>query len=390
MSGFVARGTMMLRYLIFVFVFLFITSFQVSADQTYTVKKGDNLRKISKKFRVPVDDIRQANDLSSIDLRPGDKLKIPAKRLRQAGHKPFEAATVKAVKASAKSQGPDSSKAASKLTTASKSEVRYHTVRKGETLASISREYSLSINDLAELNNIKKKSVRLKPGRKLIVGREGPKTYTVKKSDTIWKIANKFDISAEDLMEINELESAEVKTGQKLLLEVWDEGSNTADSAVISTADLSTEINTLEASQELETLTVKERLTLFARKMLNIPYRFGGSTFMGIDCSGYVQKVFGLLDVTLPRTAREQFHIGEPVSKEDLSMGDLVFFKTYASFPSHVGIYLGNNLFIHASSRNKKVSIDSLDTPYYFKRFIGAKRLFNDELNESLDQVDRG
>jgi peptidoglycan endopeptidase LytE len=55
-------------------------------------------------------------------------------------------------------------------------------------------------------------------------------------------------------------------------------------------------------------------------------------------------------------------------------MGDLVFFKTYASFPSHVGIYLGNNLFIHASSRSRKVTIDSLETPYYFKRFIGAKR----------------
>jgi len=111
---------------------------------------------------------------------------------------------------------------------------------------------------------------------------------------------------------------------------------------------------------------------------------------MGIDCSGYVQKVFGLLDVSLPRTAREQFHIGEPVSKEELSIGDLVFFRTYASFPSHVGIYLGNDLFIHASSRSRKVSIDSLDTPYYVKRFIGAKRLFGDELDKRVNLREQG
>jgi len=82
--------------------------------------------------------------------------------------------------------------------------------------------------------------------------------------------------------------------------------------------------------------------------------------------------------------------MGESVSKEELSMGDLVFFRTYASFPSHVGIYMGNNLFIHASSKNRKVSIDSLDAPYYFKRFIGAKRVFKDEMNETIDPGEKG
>ena len=115
--------------------------------------------------------------------------------------------------------------------------------------------------------------------------------------------------------------------------------------------------------------------------MLNIPYRFGGNTLVGIDCSAYVKKVYSLIGVNLPRSAREQFAEGKPVDGSELSMGDLVFFKTYASFPSHVGIYLGNNLFIHASSRSKKVTIDSLETPYYLKRFIGAKR-FIDGKNE--------
>lgn len=155
-------------------------------------------------------------------------------------------------------------------------------------------------------------------------------------------------------------------------------------------AKISDDLHAMTESTDLNSLGVKDRLILFAKKMLNIPYRFGGSTFMGIDCSGYVQKVFGLLDVSLPRTAREQFHMGESVSKEELSMGDLVFFRTYASFPSHVGIYMGNNLFIHASSKNRKVSIDSLDAPYYFKRFIGAKRVFKDEMNETIDPGEKG
>ena len=120
---------------------------------------------------------------------------------------------------------------------------------------------------------------------------------------------------------------------------------------------------------------IKEKLIRIAHKMLDIPYRFGGSSFLGIDCSGYVQKVFGLLDIVLPRTAREQFRLGKLVGKEELSIGDLVFFRTYAKFPSHVGIYLGDNRFIHASSKERKVTIDSLDAPYFIKRFVGARRL---------------
>lgn len=129
---------------------------------------------------------------------------------------------------------------------------------------------------------------------------------------------------------------------------------------------------------------IKERLVRIAHMMLDIPYRFGGSTLLGIDCSAYVQKVFGLLDIVLPRTAREQFRLGKRVGKGDLSAGDLVFFRTYARFPSHVGIYLGDNRFIHASSGERKVTIDSLNAPYYVKRFIGGRRL---PLDEPADDI---
>ena len=147
--------------------------------------------------------------------------------------------------------------------------------------------------------------------------------------------------------------------------------------AIISQASPGSETEAASPSHELSDMGMQERLILFARKLLDIPYRFGGNSLLGIDCSAYVQKVYNVIGVSLPRSAREQFTEGDPVDKEELSIGDLVFFKTYASFPSHVGIYLGNSLFIHASSRSKKVTIDSLDTPYYFKRFIGAKRVID-------------
>lgn len=125
--------------------------------------------------------------------------------------------------------------------------------------------------------------------------------------------------------------------------------------------------------------SIKDRLLRVAQRMLAVPYRFGGTTLWGLDCSGFVQKAFAFLDLGLPRTAREQFREGLKISKADLSPGDLVFFRTYAKYASHVGIYLGDNRFVHASSRDRMVTIDSLDEPYYMKHYLGAKRLLSEE-----------
>lgn len=350
------------------------------ANTTYTVKKGDSLSKIANKFRVPVDRIKQANRLDSNDLRPGEKLEIPAAKSSPARKAASAGSTASGVQSADDKERKE----------AAPQEFRYHTVSKGDTLASLSRKYAVPVKELKELNNLRKAS-RLKVGQQLAVKRVGPKTYTVKKGDTLLKVAKKFNVTSDELMEFNDLETEDLKPGQKLLLE--EQGAR-ADaktySPILSQAGVAEDIKTLSESPELEALGMKERVQLFAKKMLDIPYRFGGSSFMGIDCSGYVQKVFGFMNVPLPRSAREQFHIGEPVEKEDLSIGDLVFFRTYASFPSHVGIYLGNNLFIHASSRGKKVTIDSLETPYYVKRFIGAKRLLSEELPDKKETEKEG
>lgn len=110
---------------------------------------------------------------------------------------------------------------------------------------------------------------------------------------------------------------------------------------------------------------------------IGTPYWYGGGTKNGIDCSALVQKLYDAAgNIVLPRTARTQYEIGIPIeSIEDLEFGDLVFFNTRKRvYVSHVGIYLGHSLFAHASSKYG-VTISSLQSPYYKKRFIGARRL---------------
>lgn len=109
---------------------------------------------------------------------------------------------------------------------------------------------------------------------------------------------------------------------------------------------------------------------------LGTPYYFGGTSERGIDCSAFTRQVFYLSSlISLPRTASEQFKVGIPVKREKLEFGDLVFFHTRRhAYASHVGIYLGDNLFAHSSSRYG-VTVSSLKSQYYQNRFIGARRL---------------
>ncbi len=112
-----------------------------------------------------------------------------------------------------------------------------------------------------------------------------------------------------------------------------------------------------------------------AKTYMGVPYVFGGeSPTKGLDCSSFTQLVMKKNGITLPRTAAEQYSKGTAVDKENLQIGDLVFFTTYKPGASHVGFYMGNQQFIHASSAAKQVTISSLDEAYYTEHYIGSRR----------------
>lgn len=240
-------------------------------------------------------------------------------------------------------------------------------VRKGDNLSRIAKRFHVKAKSIREASGLE--SDRLMPGVRLTIPTSPSKTKKAAPQTAEMQLSRADGGAVEESPQ-------ETRSGSRYILELKE----LADSPVV---------------KELKELSepvagnngiggIKEKLIRIARKMLDIPYRFGGCSFRGIDCSAYVQKVFGLLDIMLPRTAREQFGLGKRVGKEDLSVGDLVFFRTYAKFPSHVGIYLGDNRFIHASSTERKVTIDRLDAPYFIKRFVGARRL---PLNDPADEI---
>ena len=127
----------------------------------------------------------------------------------------------------------------------------------------------------------------------------------------------------------------------------------------------------------------KEIMIMEIIKYMNTPYKYGGNSLNGIDCSAFTQNVYqSSWMLTLNRSARDQYQQGKVISdRSDLKFGDLVFFNTRRRVkPGHVGIYIGDNLFAHASSK-LGVTISSLEHDYYNKRYMGARRI-DEEPNE--------
>lgn len=124
--------------------------------------------------------------------------------------------------------------------------------------------------------------------------------------------------------------------------------------------------------EPVESVT-NEKLISFLEDWYGIPYQYGGESRKGIDCSAFTSVMMdSVYGISLPRTAREQYARGERIKKTDLAQGDLVFFNTSGGI-SHVGVFLSNNKFVHAST-SSGVMISDLDDAYFKRRYVGAAR----------------
>ncbi len=122
--------------------------------------------------------------------------------------------------------------------------------------------------------------------------------------------------------------------------------------------------------------TVRNEIVETAEGFIGLPYQWGGSSAEGgFDCSGLTRAVYQLNGLNLPRSSRDQYSIGAPVERTELAKGDLVFFATKGRERiSHVGVYAGDDRFIHASGKCQTIRVDSLSDRYYVARYVGARK----------------
>lgn len=309
------RRILVLSGLLFVLLLAFNTS---AFAKIYTVKNGDSLYTVAKKTGVSIDNIKKINHLSSKKLKPGQVLQISSEK--------------NDTKRLVKNDVEKSNSHISSIT---------YKIKKGDTLESISKKTGVPVKHIAALNDINSKKLRV--GRQLKLAKSTPSVIPatlVQEDDDMEEDDGEEGFSSPDLSGNFQTDA---RTNEELL-GMW-------------------------GSADERKLFVK-----VATGFLGAPYRFGGATVKGIDCSAFVRKMYEFFDISLPRTAREQSAIGVRIERDKLEEGDLVFFRTKKPI-GHVGIYIGNNKFLHASYKGKAVRIDSLDHPYFQERFQHAVRI---------------
>jgi len=333
-----------------------------SVSIKYKVGKGDTLEEIANSFGVSLSELRRVNGLTSDRLSVGKVLIIPASGNKEAIQKASSEPVI--------------------------TDKRY-VVKKGDSLQGLSKKFGVSVESIKRANGLR--NSRLNIGDLLLIPnskkeKEYEGRYVVAQGDTVNKIGDKFGVSVKDLKRANGIDGNTIRAGQVLTIPGRDQYRYKDETGLEKTYSVTYD-NHYNENKSYDYIS-RDSIISVAKRFLGAPYRFGGnSPIRGLDCSAFVNKVFGFFDVDLPRTARDIYKVGQNVSKDELATGDLVFFRTYASYPSHVGIYIGDDEFIHASSKAKRVTIDSMNLPYYRRRYIGAKRievsgLFYDEMSK--------
>ncbi len=382
----------------------------------HRVSKGETLFNIAKKYGLSVGEILKANGLTDLTIREGMVLRVPvkAKILEQpketekpkdtekTTEKPKEPSKGQEVESEPKKPLPEAKDERDKKRLTEKKV--YHVVKKGETLASLARKFHTTPEEIKRLNHLK--TVKLKPGQKLLVkieksdeirlsfsltsdmfktsSNEPYLVHRVKEGETLYRISLMYGVSVEEIKLLNGLEDNIILVGQELKIPSQDiEKLRLREPKVIFKAEeepLTKKFGRFTLGKA-EVQALREKFLEISRQYANVRYRFGGEGNGALDCSAFVQRVYSELGIKLPRSSYHQYLVGQEVDKNELIPGDLVFFRTSRRAPvTHVGIYIGDNKFVHVSSNRKGLGVDSLDDPYYKARFVGAKRVLNGDV----------
>lgn len=334
---------------------------EAEASSTYQVQSGDSLWKIAQQHDLTISHLKSLNNLTSDIIFPNQVLKLQKSKTNS------NADTVKQKETSA-------SNSTNKTT---------YTVKAGDTLSGIASKHKVSLSNLIKWNNLN--STLIYPGNVLVINKpvtaentsntsnqnsKKPQkaettttVYTVKSGDTLSRIALEYNVTIANLKKWNSLKSDLIYIGQKLNI---GEGVKVEPPKVTVPKD-TTPSNNLSYDVN--------RLVKTAKAQMGIGYAWGGSTPLGFDCSGFIYYAYKEAGLNINRYSSEGYHM-RSYYVDSPKVGDLVFFEgTYKSGISHVGIYIGNNEFIHASS-DVGVTISSLNQSYWKKHFEGFKRFY--------------
>lgn len=316
----------------------------------YTVKSGDYLGKIAPQFGLTVQKLKDLNGLTSDLIFAGQKLKVSA-----------------AVTVTTPAPAPQTPAPVNTSTTE-------YIVKSGDYLGKIARQFNTTVANLKSWNGLtsdliyvgqklKVKGTASAPAPAPAPAPTAPpstsvKEYVVKSGDTLGKIARQFGTSVSALKSLNGLTSDMIYVGQKL--------------KVKGTAAAAPKPAPAPAPTPISSKSMVE----VAKGLVGIPYVWGGSTPAGFDCSGFIYYVANQSGKKIGRYSAEGYY-ARSYYVNNPQPGDLVFFEnTYKPGISHVGIYLGNNQFIHAGDERSGVTITSLSNSYYQSHFDGFKRFY--------------
>ncbi|CAG9606472.1 C40 family peptidase [Pseudoneobacillus rhizosphaerae] len=237
-----------------------------------------------------------------------------------------------------------------------------YNVKSGDTLWKIATANGISLSELKDWNNLSTDSILVNQSLSLLPPHThtNTSTYTVKSGDTLTGIARLSELTEEELKTLNKLRSNLVYSGQVLKIGT----SSTPSVSPLAAISAINKVDVETSSSKVDSLVAE------SKKYIGIPYVWGGTSPSGFDCSGFLNFVFVKVGVSIPRTVATIWK--ETTTVANPNVGDIVFFETYTSGPSHAGIYLGNNKFIHAGS-STGVTISDLNSSYWKKRYLGAR-----------------